>query len=249
MILFRKCFYLLLIVLTFPPLAFTASEGDLVCGVADGYPPYQFKNGNGKPVGIDVEVIKEVGKRLGRNVIFRQTAWDDVVTELRLGKLDCISGIEINQSRRIMFDFTEPFYKRRVAVFVLAENQDIQTLVDLEGKVITGDRHSYVELHFAALGIKNRIRIQQTRSKEQAIQLLIKGDAVAFVAPKAVAYYLANLYDIQLRVLDDPDPGSPVGIAIEKGNTVLLDDIKQALNELRREGQLDAIFDKWQIKQ
>lgn len=226
----------------------SAEQGDrLVCGIAEGYPPYQFTLRNGEPAGIDVEVIRKVAERLGKTIEFRQGPWDRILTELRLGRLDCISGMEINQHRKMLFDFTSPYYKRTVAVFVLHDSH-IRSLFDLEGRVITGDRHSYVELHFAALGIKNKIRIHQTRSKEQSIQLLKKGEVVAMVAPKAVAYYLADQYGIKLRVLDAPDPGSPVGIAFEKGKTEMRIEVEQALTDLREEGGLDSIISKWQVE-
>lgn len=245
----RIFIHILFILLVSLPCGHVKAEEDpIICGVANGFPPYQFKDKDGVSTGIDVELMKRIAHKLGRKVEFYQAAWDTVVTNLRLGRLDCVSGMEINKTRRLMFDFTEPVYSRKVAVFTLDNNTEIQSLMDLKGEIITGDRHSYVELHFSDLGLTNQIRIHQAKSKDQSMNLLVHGEAVAMIAPKAVAYYLAGLYGVKLRILDDPDPGSPVGVAVGKGNSELHLQIQSALDELTKEGELESLLSKWNLQ-
>lgn len=217
----------------------------MVCGVATGYPPYQYMDDFGNAIGMDVVIAKEVAARLGRELVVRQEPWDDVVTLLRLERIDFISGMEINTTRKLLFDFTDSYYVRKVAVFTLATNRAIEQLYDLKWKVITGDRHSYVEELFEDLGLKRKIRIHQTRSKDESMLLLKKREAVAMVAPVEVAAHLATKYNVRLKVLDDSDPGSPVGMAVTKGNSILLDQIKEALLDMERDGTLGTILRHW----
>ncbi|QGY41138.1 transporter substrate-binding domain-containing protein [Pseudodesulfovibrio cashew] len=227
----------------------TGEDEVLRCGLATGYPPYQFKDEKGNPAGIDVEVAKLLAKQMGVRIQFVQDSWDNVVTSLRLGRLDCICGMEINPKRRIMFEFTPPYYSRRVVVLVLARTKSVNSLEDLKWSVVAGDRHSYIERLLEKRGLKNKIRIHQTKSKDVSMQLLEEGNVLAMIAPKAVAHYLAKKHDVHIKVIEDSDPGSPVAVAVEKGNTKLMIRLQDALVKLEENGRLDAVFSKWNVSQ
>lgn len=237
----------LLLVLCAP--AGAEGEGRAVTfGVAEGYPPYQFRNEDGSPAGLDVDVIKLIGERLGIEVRIVQKPWDDVVTALRVGKVDCVGGMEINVKRRSILDFTASYYSRKSAVFTLENNRHIRTIRDLKGRIIAGDRHSYVEERLRRQSLRRHIRIRQIESKDKSLRLLKEGKVVAVVAPKAVGYHLASRHNIAVRIIDDTDPGSPVGLAVVKGNIRLRDLLDRALEELRESGELNAVLRKWCLK-
>jgi len=65
------------------------------------------------------------------------------------------------------------------------------------------------------------------------------------IAPLAVRRFLADREDMDLRVMDVGDPGSPVGFAVEKGNTAFLQDLEKALGAIKREGALQPVLDRW----
>ncbi|MBG0789561.1 MAG: transporter substrate-binding domain-containing protein [Desulfovibrionaceae bacterium] len=241
---------ILVVLLAVPCVPVSAEEyrPEVRFAVARGYPPYQFRTEDGQPTGLDVEVIHLIGERLNIRVKIIQGPWDEMVTALRVGKVDCLGGMEINAKRLQVLDFTDPYYSRKGAVFTLMDNSEIQTLEDLRGRIITGDRHSYMEGLFARLGIKQGIRIRQTESKDMSFRLLKQGKVVAVVAPKAVGYYLASRHNIAVRIIDDSDPGSPVGMAVIKGNTRLRDLLDQALDELRNNGKLNGVLRTWRIE-
>ena len=241
----RIVFLLVLSMALLSGVVATSQAEDLLCGVAIGYPPYQYQNKSGKVAGMDVEIAQSIVARMGREIVFRQEAWDTIVTSLRLERLDFISGMEINAKRRQMFDFTSSYYIRKIGIFVLANDKSIESIYDLKWKVIAGDRHSYVEHLFEKLKLTNQIRIHQTKSKDESMVLLIKGDVVALVAPVEVAYHLAHKYGVRLRVLEDSDPGSQVGIAVHKGNYWLLSELELALDMMKKDGSLEMIIRKW----
>ena len=169
------------------------------------------------------------------------------MTALRVGKVDCVGGMEINEKRLRIFDFTSRYYNRRSAVFTLQENLFIQSLEDLMGRIIAGDRHSYVEDLLYRKGIKHRIRIWHTQSKDVSLQLLKKGEVIAVVAPIAVAHYLADRYDVSLRLLTVPTL-APRGAGRRKGNSRLLKRLDSALADMLVDGTLDTVLAKWKIQ-
>lgn len=233
---------LLVLFLALFPCAVTAGE-ELRCGVASGFPPYQFSL-DGKPAGFDVDVARAVCARLGLSPRFEQGDWDNVVNLLRFGSLDAIVGMEVNAFRGDLFDFSAPYATRHDAVFVLA-NSTATREEDLFGGVVTGDRHSFVELHWQERGIHRNIRVTQTGTKAEAMQSLAEGRSLAAIMPLEVGRHLARERGLEVRVLLEPDPGSDVAIALPKGRPELRQQLNDALEAVRASGELESLARKW----
>lgn len=231
--------------LVLAPAVVSAEEPPLKCGMARGYPPYQYLDAQGQPAGLDAEVARLVFSRLGATGRMLPGDWDDVVASLRLGRLDFVCGMEINPDREHFFAFTAPYYSRKVVVFVRWDETGFKTVEDLVGKAVAGDRHSFVEHYLKERGLLDAIRIIRTKTKDQSMRLLKDGTVVAVIAPLAVGRLLAHRQGVPVRVIDVGDPGSPVGFAVEKGNDVLLKRLENALEELKREGVLQPVLDRW----
>jgi ABC-type amino acid transport substrate-binding protein len=219
------------------------AQESLTCGVAIGFPPYQFAI-DGEPAGFDVDVAKAVCARLGVSARFNQGKWDDIINMLLFDRIDMVVGMEVNAFRHGYFEFSTPFATRHDVVFVTA-NSTATSVEDFFGLVISGDRHSFVELRWKEVGIHKKIRIMQTGSKEEAMDLLARGKTAAAIMPLEVGKYLAAKRDLEVRVLINPDPGSDVAIALRKGHPELLRRINEALRNLQAEGELDALARKW----
>lgn len=236
--------YILLFIGNMGMFAVNAFADDLICGIAEGFPPYQYQNLD-VVTGFDADVLRLVVSRTNKNLTFLPGKWDDVINYLRIGKVDCVSGMEINELRKRYFDFTMEYYHRYDVVFVRADNDSIKSIDDLYGKKITGDRHSFVENYWKEKGIKKYIRIRQTGTKEQAMQLLYNKETVAAVMPKAVGLYLAKQFGFSVKILENHDPGSPVAIAVKKGNIRLLQALDSSLKELIAEGEIEKLYSQW----
>ncbi len=222
----------------------TSCADELVCGIATGFPPYQFREG-GEVTGFDADVVRLVLNQLEEEGAFYQDSWDDVVGKLRYGNIDFIAGMEISGVRKKVFEFSTVYYHRYTVIFVRADNSDIRSVEDLYKKVITGDRHSFIESHWEKLRIKGRIRIRQMESKERAMELLFQGETQAAIMPRAVGLYLAEKMGLRVKILDGFDPGSPVAMAVKKGNSQLLQKIDRIIKELMEKGEIDKLYARW----
>ncbi len=217
----------------------------LTCGVANGFPPFQFSE-NEKPAGIDLEILNQVVNEAGMKLNVYQAKWDDVVALLRLDKIDCAAGMEINETRQKMFDFTKPIYARRNGVFVLSENTSVKLHQDLVQKRVAGDRQSFFEKLFEEKNILHKTRLIHTPTKEASMQMLKTKEVDAVIAPLEVGFYLAQQMHMKVRVIGDLDPGSPVAIAVKKGDTKLLEKLNQGLEALRKRDAFKKMLEKWQ---
>ena len=218
----------------------------LRCGLSDGYPPYQFKDSQGLSIGFDVDLFRDLMKSSKLEIELFQANWDDVVPELRFGKqLDCVLGMEITPERLEMFDFSIPYAERKTALFTLAENEHIQTVEDLVGKKITGDKQSSLEQMLKQKGLYKGFRIKYPKTKEQAFQLLLSKDYLAMVAPKEVGLYLAKKYNTPIRIVLEMTEPTQVAIAVKKGNAKLKRELDQKLQQELRRKRVQQIYQSW----
>jgi polar amino acid transport system substrate-binding protein len=235
----------LLFIVVFLHFTAVSAEPDLYrCGIAVGFPPYQYADANNQPAGIDYDITTLVFKEAGLNIVFVQSDWDDVLFSLahRTGKVDLICGAEISAARRQLFDFSDTYYTRHAVLFTLKKSS-IEKISDLYGKVVAGDRHSFFE---RSLGENiNLIRIKTTSSKEESFQQLQAGIVEGVIAPKEVGYFISRRKGIAVKVLEETDPGSPVAFAVAKGNTVLLNKINESLRKLVKRGRIEQILRKY----
>ena len=232
---------LFLINLVYVNIAFSQ---DYTCGIAIGFPPYQFQI-NDQAAGFDVDVAQLISKKMDLEFSFSQDNWDHTVAKLRFHKIDFIAGMEATGIRRKLFDFTVPYYYRYDVIFIKKNDGEINKVEDLFNRIISGDRHSYVEEYLKKRGIKNKIRILQTESKEKSMQMLGSGKIRAAIMPKAVGFYLAKRIGLDVKILIAPDPGSPVVFAVKKGNHKLLQQLDTALRELIKSGDIDKLYNDW----
>ncbi|MCG9696178.1 transporter substrate-binding domain-containing protein [Shewanella sp. Isolate11] len=220
----------------------------LIFGIAIGFPPYQF-NQNGQVAGFDADVAKALIAHLNQDYRFKQDNWDTVLNDLRFKQNDLIVGMEINPVRQQIFDFSQPYYFRQDAFFVLDENQSIRQVGDLGDMLIAGDRHSSIEDLLKQNERLYDYRLITTLSKADSMQRLASGKVAAAIMPKAVGYYLANQQGIKVRILDFPTQGTPVAIAVKKGEQQLLARINVALAQLINDGTIAALYKQWFAQQ
>lgn len=218
-------------------------EKELRCGISIGYPPYQYNDKLGNPAGIDYQVAKLVFKTAGKKIKFVQRDWASLLSSIfhNTGEIDLLCGAEINDERKKYLDFSEPFYNRHIVIFTL-KNSPVYKVSDLYGKIITGDRDSFLEKH---LGKRiEDIRVMKTTSKEESFQKLKNGSVVAVIAPREVGYYFARELKLKVRIIaGNDDPGSPVAFGVRKGNVELLKMINHSLHQLRNNGSIAKILD------
>lgn len=235
-------FTFIILLMSFATSAGAKDINEYRCGFAIGYPPYQYVN-NGSAEGIDVDVAKLVFKTAGLKVSFIPGEWDELLSNLvhRTQNIDMLCGAEISDKRKALLDFSEPYYLRHIVLFTLKKSP-ITKVSDLYGKLITGDKDSFFEKHLGAK--KDDIRVMQTISKEESFQKLKDGSVVAVIAPVEVGFFVAKKLNIEVKTLGEKDPGSPVAIAVSKGNKRLLDIINESLKKIKKNGQLNKVLAK-----
>lgn len=112
------------------------SKGKFIVGLDDSYPPMGFRDDKNEIVGFDIDLAKEVAKRMGVEIEFQPIDWDSKELELNAGKIDCIwNGMTITPERIQNMFFTKPYIANQQIIIVPASS-GIATKAQLEGKVV-----------------------------------------------------------------------------------------------------------------
>lgn len=111
--------------------------GKLIVACETSWAPFAYVNENQELVGFDVEVAAEVAKRIGVEIEYASSnSWDGIVASLDSGRVDAIfNGVNI-AGRVDKYGLTIPYMQNQLVLTVAADNEDIKSFEDLEGKVV-----------------------------------------------------------------------------------------------------------------
>ena len=210
------------------------------------WPPMEYIDADRNIVGFDIDMLKAAGKEGGFEVEFVNQLWDGIFAGLAAGKYDAIiSSITITDERKQTMDFTIPYVKCGQILVVKKENNSITKLSQLEGKKV-GVQISTT----GALEVRkyNKITLKEYDEIGLAIEDLAndKIDAVVCDNPIAANYVLQNQkYKPILKMAGDIFTSEQYGIAINKGNTEVLELINNGLKKVQEKGTDKELEIKW----
>lgn len=206
------------------------------------FPPFEYIENN-KIVGADVDIANAIADKLGMKLEISNIDFDAALTGASTGKYDmAVAGITANDERRKNMNFSDDYYQASQAIIVMA-NSAIKTAADLEGKVIACQEGTTGEQYL----IDNEYKIQSFKTGAEAVSSLTTGKADAVVIDNQVAQALSEKQDGATVVLDEALTKESYAIAMKLGNDELTEKINGALKELKEEGKLAEIFDKYEL--
>ena len=223
-----------------------STGGTLIVGFDQDFPPMGFVGDNGEYTGFDLDLAKEVAKRLGLEYKAQPIAWDSKDMELESGNIDCIwNGFTIT-GRENDYTWTTPYMSNK-QVFVVANDSDIKSQADLAGKVVEVQADSSAE---AALKEKPELtntfgKLLTTPDYNTAFMDLEQGAVDAVAMDIIVAGYQIKQRNADFRILDDALSEEEYGVGFKKGNTELRDKVQATLEEMAADGTLAKISDEW----
>ncbi len=214
----------------------------LVMGTNATFPPYEFVDDNNKIVGIDAEIAAAVAEKLGKELQIKDMEFDSLLTAVQSGAIDfALAGMTVNDERKLTVDFSDT-YATGVQVVIVPNDSKIATVDDLEGKKIgvqtgtTGDIYCTDDF-----GQEN---VKQFTNGALAVAALKNGqvDCVVIDNEPAKNFVKANE---GLKILETEYAVEDYAAAISKENKQLQEDFNNALKELKDEGKIAQIIEKY----
>src|SRR5215212_8965157 len=219
------------------------SSGVLRVGTEGVYSPFSYHDSSsGDLVGYDIDVAKAVGEKLGVRVEFVETPWDAMFAALEANRFDIVANeVTINDERKAKYDLSEPYSVGEGVIVTRADDKSISTLADLKGKVAAENATS----NWSDLARKAGARVEAVEGFTQAIKLLNQGRVDVVVNDSIAVYaYLAETGDKSVKIAGNVGEKSEQGFAARK-DSGLLPDLNKALDELKADGTLAEISQKY----
>ena len=222
-------------------------KGVLVLGMDDAFPPMGFRDENNEIVGFDIDLAKEVSKRMGVTLKIVPIDWSQKLNELNSGAIDCIwNGYTITETRKTETNVTSAYMKNRQVVVVLKDSQ-YQTLADLAGKTLAVQAESSaVEALEKAVDFKASLKdAVELKDNVMVMQDLDAKTSDAILLDEIVANYNIKQKGLNYRVLDESLAEEEYGVGFRKNDQALRDEVEKTLKAMAADGTLKTISETW----
>ena len=250
-------FFVVFFVFCFPACSMFFStkeslENVLIVGTNSGFPPFEFINDVGEVVGFDVDVAQAIAQKMGKKLVVKDMAFDPLILSLQQGKIDLIlAGMSITPSRLKEIEMVH-YHGQGLTTLPLAFWKKIpagvSTIYDLKklkNKTVCAQAGNIQEELISKFDF---LDIKSLSTYSELIMEIKYGKAIACVLEP----FVVNEMKIQcpeLQVLDVPlgpkDQNFGDGIGIKKENKKLIQQIKSVMAQLKQDGTLKSLQNKW----
>lgn len=246
---FKKIVYLLIVLLITTSLAVgckrrkepvTPKVNYLQVGSDTTYPPFEYLE-DGEPTGFDIDIAREISKRLGKELKIISTDWENLFSELNQKKYDMvISALIISEESAKKIDFSDPYIAANQAIVTLKDSE-IKGKEDLSGKVVGVEADTTAEL--IAEKVSGLKRLKKYENSEEAIKELEAQSIDALVSDfLVISNTLKKKPD--LKVASQIVANEKYGIAFRKGDE-LRERVNKILTQIKKDGTYDRIYKNW----
>ena len=219
----------------------TVEAGKLTMATNAAFPPYEMTTDSGEFEGIDIETAQAIADKLGLELQIDDMDFDAALLSVQQGKADIVmAGVTVTDERKAVMDFSDS-YATGIQSIIVPEGSDIASPDDLAGKKIGTQRGTTGYIYCSDdFGDENVVAYDDGLT---AVQALNNGQVDAVVIDNAPAqeFIAANP---GLKILDTSYAEEDYAIGMAK-NSPLEDAVNSVLEELKADGTLQAIVDKY----
>ena len=219
------------------------SSGVLKIGTEGTYKPFTYHDENNELCGYDVEVGKMIGDKLGVKTEFSEITWEGLLTSLDTGTVDLVlNQVGVTPEREEKYDFSDPYLYSYIALITLDDNEEITDWESAEGKKTSLN----VSSNYAGIAEQYGMDITASDTFSKDIELLLAGRTDC-VINNTIAFndFLTQKPDTPIKIVAVQETPDTVAIPIPKGNEDLLEAVNQAIAELREDGTLTELSEKY----
>src|SRR5690349_9706664 len=222
----------------------TAQAADLTVGANIGNVPWEFQDATGKNVGFEIDLVEEIGKRLGKSVEIVNIPFNGLFSAVQSGRIDmAVSSITITEKRLESVSFAQPYYDSDQSLTVLAKS-GLSKVEDLKGKAIGVDTGSTGDMwatqNQAKYGFGD---IRRFEGLQPAMLDLAAGRLDGYVSDiPALLYYSKD--KPQFKVAQRIPTGERYSIMFAK-NSPLAAQVNEQITALKKDGTMATLHEKW----
>lgn len=210
-------------------------------GTNPEFPPFEYVTSNGvlgEFDGIDMAIAQRIGADNGMEVKMESMEFDSLLVALQNGQIDAvIAGMTATDERKETVDFSTPYYTA-TQVMIVKEDSDIATAADMADKRICVIQGYTGEVCVQDMGYT----YEAFKKGTEAVMELVNGKCDVVVLDSATAQkYVSD--NEGLKIVEDASAfeSEEYAIAVQKGNTELLDKINASIEKMLADGTINDL--------
>lgn len=217
----------------------------LIVATEAGFAPYEYLVGD-QVVGIDMDIAQAVADKMGRELEIQNMDFDGALLAVQQGKVDFVAaGVSVDEDRAKVMDFSINYVDSTEVVIV---NAELKAVAEPTGEALADKVVGVQQGNIADLWVSNTDNaapkdIRRYTKFAQAAEDLKNGKIDCIIMDELPGKELVEASDGALVILDgDPLFVDQYAIAVQKGNTEMLEVINEVITELQESGKLDEII-------
>jgi len=224
--------------------AIRVSASELVVGANIGNVPWEFQEASGEFVGFELDLVREVGRRLGRPVEVINIPFNGLFSAVQSGRIDiALSSITITGKRLASVSFTQPYYDSAQSLTVSARS-GIDGLDQMRGKIVGVDTGSTGDMWTTAnserYGFGN---IRRYEGLAPAMLDLQSGRLDGYISDiPSLEYFIKD--KPWFRVVERIETGERYSMMFAR-NSALAAEVDAVISQLKREGFIAELHEQW----
>ncbi|MEZ5858079.1 MAG: ABC transporter substrate-binding protein [Geminicoccaceae bacterium] len=216
----------------------------IVVGANIGNVPWEFQDQSGAFVGFEIDLMVEVGERLGRPIETVNIPFQGLFAAVQSGRIDAAtSSITITEERLKSVSFAQPYYDSDQSLTVRADS-GIGGLADMSGKVVGVDTGSTGDMWATAnTDAHGFAEIRRYEGLNPAMLDLEAGRLDGYISDiPALLYYVRD--KPQFEVVERIPTGERYSVMFAK-DAPLAAEVDEVITAMKEDGTLAAIHEKW----
>jgi len=227
----------------------TLDKDVLKVGMELKYPPFETKNAEGNPDGASVMLAEALGEYLGKEIEFVDTPYPSLIPSLETGKIDMIiSSMTITEARLEKVDFSDPYTTSQLMMLVHKDSK-VMSPADLnDPDVIIASKTGTIGALWAQSNAPEA-QIKNIDEEATAVLEVAQGKADVFIYdPLSIIRHHENYPDTTRAVLEPLPNTGGWGVAVQKGDTELVEEINEFIKKAKEDGTYDGIREKFLLE-
>lgn len=218
----------------------------LIVGTESNFPPFAFKE-KSELVGFDIDVVKEVARRLQKTIEFKDMGFEALIPQAQLGSMHVIAaGMTPTPERAKVVSFTKPYVNGDPLFIVTLIGNDAKDLEDLKrGKRVVVNQGYTADFFMSKIEGPELLRLD---TPAEAFLALKQGRADAFVTARNTLAPFFKKHDaegFEYKIIPGTDEST--ALIVSKNYPELLDAMQKQLDAMDQDGTLQALKKKWDI--
>ena len=243
--------FLLFLIVSILSAAAAVSAEELNFGTAAEYRPFVFYDYNNELTGLDIELIREIGKREGFSVRVWDMAFDGLIDSVSVGQIDLIGGaFSITEERAEKVVYTDSYYTNEaIMIASVSGNVPDSVMIDSIPQYRIGVQRGssfdqWVKTNLIGGGYISTQNVYSFSTADSAVKALVQGniDLLLFDNDLYEQSYKASG---KFKVVNDAIGDEVYAFAAAAGADELVGKINHALAEMKEDGSLDALIDEF----